>query len=342
MHQRIHKGVRPFQCTPCGVFFRQKAHLQKHQKTQGHIQATEIYEKKKREGLLTTSNDDTNSSSGKGSSPPLNQLRPDSVNSNGSSNLSLVADSTSPNSNGNFGGPGFDSSLSPTSSLLKLKSSSPKRKQAKPSQLVVSENNNEDDPNISGIASLNSSSSVGLNTTLEEDECRVTTSEDKLNAFIDYNDLSHGYDCNQCTFASHDLATLKDHVKEEHMALEREDKLKCRECQITFSKEFNLRIHNRKHETSSQFLPCDHCEQVFKVRTVNPISPLFSPISLHRFNPIALTKIVISCQMPLPLSFRVGISFLPSPSTFKYFVRVLFMKKSAFLFFEKVKKINGF
>merc|ERR1712038_733772 len=49
------------------------------------------------------------------------------------------------------------------------------------------------------------------------------------------------------------------------MALEREDKLKCKECQITFSKEFNLRIHNRKHETSSQFLPCDHCEQVFKV-----------------------------------------------------------------------------
>lgn len=101
--------------------------------------------------------------------------------------------------------------------------------------------------------------------TVDDDECRVSTSEDKLNAFIDYNDLSHGYDCNQCTFASHDLATLKDHVRDEHMALEREDKLKCRECQITFSKEFNLRIHNRKHETSSQFLPCDHCEQVFKV-----------------------------------------------------------------------------
>merc|ERR1712083_385278 len=72
MHQRIHKGVRPFQCAPCGVFFRQKAHLQKHQKTQGHIQATEIYEKKKRDGLLT--NEDTalssGSSSGKGSGSP--------------------------------------------------------------------------------------------------------------------------------------------------------------------------------------------------------------------------------------------------------------------------------
>ena len=263
MHQRIHKGVRPFQCTPCGVFFRQKAHLQKHQKTQGHIQATELYEKKKREGLLTASNEDTNSSSGKGSSPPLNQLRPDSVNSNGSSNLSLVADSTSPNSTGIIGATLLDSSLSPASSC-KLKSS-PKRKQAKPSQLVMSENNNEDMGSSGTGLSHNGHGGEEEDDDEEEEDCRVSTSEDKLNAFIDFNDLSHGYDCNQCTFASHELATLKDHVREEHMALEREDKLKCKECQITFSKEFNLRIHNRKHETSSQFLPCDHCEQVFKV-----------------------------------------------------------------------------
>ena len=34
---------------------------------------------------------------------------------------------------------------------------------------------------------------------------------------------------------------------------------------VTFTKPFNLKIHIRKHETSSQFLPCEYCEQVFKV-----------------------------------------------------------------------------
>ena len=279
MHQRIHKGVRPFQCTPCGVFFRQKAHLQKHQKTQGHIQATEIYEKKKREGLVT--NEDTalssGSSSGKGSGSPGINLRPDSVksvDSNGSSALSLVgADSTiSPTSLGSSSNlhdsSGF-SPLSSTSGFHVRPKSSPKRKQAKPSQLLVSENNNEDlrdvhqsEAELQEPADSASSASAG---TTEQPDCRVSTSDDKLNAFIDYNDVSHGYDCNQCTFASHDLSLMKDHVRDEHMAIEREDKLKCRECQITFSKEFNLRIHNRKHATSSQFLPCDFCEQVFKV-----------------------------------------------------------------------------
>ena len=153
MHQRIHKGVRPFQCAPCGVFFRQKAHLQKHQKTQGHIQATEIYEKKKRDGLL---NEDTGSSgsSAKGSSPGLmNQMRPESVksvDSNGSSNgglsssgvLSLTADSS--------GIEMASSSFSPKLSSPAHVKSSPKRKQAKPSQLLVSENNNEDETEAEG------------------------------------------------------------------------------------------------------------------------------------------------------------------------------------------------
>ncbi len=255
MHQRIHKGVRPFQCAPCGVFFRQKAHLQKHQKTQGHIQASEIYEKKKREGLINE--DSTSSSSGKGSSPIMMHHRPDSVKSDvdSMSGLSLLADSTSllshlPHNNG-----------SSSSSLIK---SSPKRKQAKPSQVLVSENNNDEEEDL--LEDEDEDAELEIQDAEDsEDACPVSTSEDKLNAFIDYNDKSHGYDCNQCTFDSHDLSVMKEHIRDEHMAIEREDKLKCRECQITFSKEFNLRIHNRKHATSSQFLPCDYCEQVFKV-----------------------------------------------------------------------------
>ena len=215
MHQRIHKGVRPFQCTPCGVFFRQKAHLQKHQKTQGHIQATEIYEKKKREGGGGGSDQD----SAKGSSPRDNHssslmignlMRPDSVrsvDSNGSaSTLSLLADSTSPTSSSNLVA---NESFSPG---LKAKSS-PKRKQAKPSQLLVSENNNESHEDSEELLEREEAAQE-----MEED-CRVSTSEDKLNAFIDYNDLNHGYDCNQCTFASHDLALMKEHVREEHLNL---------------------------------------------------------------------------------------------------------------------------
>ena len=279
MHQRIHKGVRPFQCTPCGVFFRQKAHLQKHQKTQGHIQATEIYEKKKREGGGNGSSDqDSSSNSGKGSSPHsssmmINLMRPDSVrsvDSNGSaSTLSLLADSTSPTSGGSALA---NESFSPlgSSSFVRAKSS-PKRKQAKPSQLLVSENNNEEHEDSEELDNTQSVIVAADNEEvedLEEEEiadCRVSTSEDKLNAFIDYNDIQHGYDCNQCTFASHDLANMKEHVREEHLNERCEEKLKCKECQITFSKEFNLKIHNRKHATSSQFLPCDFCEQVFKV-----------------------------------------------------------------------------
>ena len=287
MHQRIHKGVRPFHCTPCGVFFRQKAHLQKHQKTQGHLQATEIYEKKKRDGQLSP-NEDTGLSSASSEKDPrdLHGMnlgpRPESVNSNGSSGLSLVADSTvspaSLSSHSHLHDSSGFSPLSSTSGFHVRPKSSPKRKQAKPSQLLVSENNNDQDHHQTAVESELLSEteqavtdSQGLSTLAaaaagEQPDCRVSTSDDKLNAFIDYNDVSHGYDCNQCTFASHDLSLMKDHVRDEHMAVEvGSGKLKCGECQITFSKEFNLRIHNRKHATSSQFLPCDYCEQVFKV-----------------------------------------------------------------------------
>ena len=232
MHQRIHKGVRPFQCAPCGVFFRQKAHLQKHQKTQGHIQATEIYEKKKREGLLSEDSA-SSSASGKGSSP-INQMRPDSVRSVDSnvstSTLSLLADSTSPTSGSGLGSlGGQNESFSPN--FVRAKSS-PKRKQAKPSQLLVSENNNEncEDPEIAETE-VETVEAEHDNEAEEPRDCRVSTSEDRLNGFIDYDDVRHGYDCKQCNFASHDLSVMKDHVREEHLneAAGADEKLKSAE-----------------------------------------------------------------------------------------------------------------
>lgn len=214
MHQRIHKGVRPFQCIPCGVYFRQKAHLQKHQKTQGHIQATELFEKKKAEGLI----------------PDIEtqiKTEPDSGETQSSE------DST----------PAVDSSTTPTrdeepSSKVEVKS--PKRKQSRPQH-----------------------SPLPPHLTMDKDEGPLDPREAQIRCNIEYNNMSHGYDCRQCDYSTHDLSVMKDHVRNDHL----QDKadLQCKECQITFTKPFNLLIHNRKHETSSQFLPCEYCEQVFKV-----------------------------------------------------------------------------
>ena len=87
--------------------------------------------------------------------------------------------------------------------------------------------------------------------------------EEVLRNNIEYNTLTHGYDCRQCEFSSADHAATRDHVNLDHLRESAE--LQCKECMITFTKPFNLQIHNRKHETSSQFLPCEYCEQVFKV-----------------------------------------------------------------------------
>lgn len=240
MHQRIHKGVRPFQCAPCGVFFRQKAHLQKHQKTQGHIQASELYEKRKREGLIPDAEADK-----KNNNDEAESVRSEEDGSTSSADAVVDSSTASPPQH-----------VSPMSAMSRVKSS-PKRKQSKPQSVPPSR-------------------SVGMRQDIEEEEDIDVVTEDDINSnlpdeemkvrsFIDYNDVTHGYECKQCAYSSHELSVLKDHVREEHLS-SKDELLKCRECQITFSKEFNLRIHNRKHETSSQFLPCDHCEQVFKVR----------------------------------------------------------------------------
>ena len=243
MHQRIHKGVRPFQCTPCGVFFRQKAHLQKHQKTQGHVQATEIYEKKKREGLLNGNNEqqenmeaesvkseDTSSSFDVGSSYHQTVL-PDSATAS-AGNLPLLLQAADLVEEAKRSG-------TPIQTLANRTRSSPKRKQAKP-QYYRSEGEETRDSDD------------------EPDGNLVVEEEDKVKAFIEYNDVSHGYDCRHCSFASHDLAALKEHAREEHLTVS-DDLYRCTVCQISFAREFHLRVHNRKHESTSMI--CDLCDQ---------------------------------------------------------------------------------
>ncbi len=231
MHQRIHKGVRPFQCTPCGVFFRQKAHLQKHQRTQGHVQATEIYEKKRREGLIPEN---------VAPPPAVTTLPPPTSDDQESiSSERHPADSTQSASP-----PAADSSTddkTPTSSSggRSRSKSSPKRKQSRPQK------NKEAGEEEEG----------------SEEE--VDGEEEKVLTFVEYNDVTHGYDCRQCLFSSHDLSVLKHHAREDHLR-GREGFVRCEECGIAFLKEFYLRIHGLSHRTASQVLPCENCEQVFK------------------------------------------------------------------------------
>ena len=271
MHQRIHKGVRPFHCSPCGVFFRQKAHLQKHQKTQGHLQATDVFEKKKRDGLLTP--EEAAGQKNNGDEERESIKSEDSLSaSNSSLTHSNIQSPTPMTSNSDqYATPSStvthrygvedENSPSPTTSSRSDSrcKSSPKRKQYKPQHHLAQQDESEPEGEDDDAEVDDDEEELDVVTMAEAD-----TSDDTVRAFIDYNDTTHGYDCRQCAFASHELSVIKDHVKEEHMTI-REEKFRCQECQISFSKEFNLRIHNRKHETSSQFLPCDHCEQVFKV-----------------------------------------------------------------------------
>merc|ERR1711892_656975 len=215
MHQRIHNGVRPFQCKPCGVYFRQKAHLQKHQRTQGHLQATELYEKRKADGLIQE--------------PDQNIKNEDLDNSETRSEDSLpTADSSTPSNP--------DSEDSKHDDFRP----SPKRKQSHPQY-----------------------SPQMVNIKVEREEGPLTPREAQINMNIEFNTQTHGYDCRQCDFSSHEHAAMKEHVVTDHLR-DKAD-LQCKECMVTFTKPFNLKIHIRKHETSSQFLPCEYCEQVFKV-----------------------------------------------------------------------------
>lgn len=233
MHQRIHKGVRPFQCVPCGVYFRQKAHLQKHQRTQGHIQATELYEKRKAEDMLQIKGEVAGGVMSIGTG--TKELEVDSQSETRSEDSLPPADSSTPGSASPMGGD-LGEEIKNVTELFK---SSPKRKQGHPqySPQQYREDSESPDQPSSGEAQ------VSLN--------------------IEYNSLTHGYDCRQCDFSSHDHSLMKEHVQADHLRLVAD--LQCKECMVTFTKPFNLKIHLRKHQTSSQFLPCEYCEQVFKV-----------------------------------------------------------------------------
>jgi len=231
MHQRIHMGVRPFHCVPCGVYFRQKAHLQKHQRTQGHIQATELYDKRKTEENILRGEAASSLMSLAGDTKDLDM---DSHSEPRSEDSLPPVDSSTSGSVSPSGEIGEDLKIS-----LEALRASPKRKQSHPQ--YSPQHMRED----------------SLSPEQENDR------EAQICHNIEYNSLTHGYDCRQCDFSSHDHALMKEHVQEDHLRTVAD--LQCKECMVTFTKPFNLKIHLRKHETSSQFLPCEYCEQVFKV-----------------------------------------------------------------------------
>ena len=191
--------------------------FRKHQRTQGHIQASELFEKKRAEGLV-------------GDMEPLlhkeEMLEGSETRSEDSSPL---VGSSSSSVNEDESAHGMD-----------ISKSSPKRKQMHPMKMEDGEMEEE-----------------------EEEYEQLSPREESIRSNIEYNTMSHTYDCRQCVFSSVDHAATREHVTQDHLRESAE--LQCKECLITFTKPFNLQIHNRKHETNSQFLPCDYCEQVFKV-----------------------------------------------------------------------------
>jgi hypothetical protein len=178
------------------------------------VQASELYEKKKADGLIPDADIQI-------------KTEPDTGEPRSEEDTPLVDSSSVSNI-----------SEEDQNSKIEAKSS-PKRKQSRPQHSPLP-------PHI-----------------LVKEEAPLEPREAQIRSNIEYNNMSHGYDCRQCDFSTHDLSLMKDHVRNDHL----QDKadLQCKECQITFTKPFNLLIHNRKHETSSQFLPCEYCEQVFKV-----------------------------------------------------------------------------
>ena len=119
-------------------------------------------------------------------------------------------------------------SLHSTSSRSK---SSPKRKQLKPQQAF------QHQQSASGVDSDEEELDVVTDDPEDDKMMGSDSSDDTVRAFIDYNDATHGYDCCQCSFSSHDLANIKDHVREDHLV--GDERLRCQECPNILSQQIS-------------------------------------------------------------------------------------------------------
>ena len=214
----------------------------KHQRTQGHIQASDLFEKKRAEGLISELDHlparEEMEVESEDSGPTTLQSSPASVNDDENN---LVIDASS--------------------------SSSPKRKQSHPQHQslhhLLTRARQVDEAEEEGEEEEEGPTAEEEPPERSEEAENISPRDEVIRSNIEYNTQSHGYDCRQCDFSSLNHAVTREHVSSDHMRDSAE--LQCKECMITFTKPFNLQIHIRKHETASQFLPCEFCEQVFKV-----------------------------------------------------------------------------
>ena len=207
-----------FQIHDIFFFFR------KHQRTQGHIQATELFDKRRADGVILDHEP-----------IPREELM------EGSESLSEEGSPAGHSAHSSSSSVNEDEGVA----LAHIKTS-PKRKQSHPQH------------SIHHKYILREDEDEGI----EEEEERLSPREDVIRNSIEFNSLTQDYECRECDYSSEDHTATRDHFALEHMRDSNE--YQCSECMLTFSKLFNFQIHKKKHETSDPFLQCEYCEQPFK------------------------------------------------------------------------------